>query len=177
MPTVFVDEYWAPLCRAAAATWPDANWPHWYLYDDNRAFKYVSHDASRLSESCKALMRQMSTVQCPRNSFPDLDLYAAGMNWLPLGGFLSRHSDSERHARTGWYRQWNAILFLSECEGGELVLEDKEFISPKCGRLVMFDPRLDHEVLPVRSGQRLSLSMFWWSLEGDGTTTKATFHE
>lgn len=166
-----------PICRAAAATWPAADWPHWHLYQTADSRKYATKDPARITLACQALLHEMARIECPPGTFPDFDLHGAGMHMLREGGYLKRHRDGEVHPLTGWYRRWNAILFLGDCEGGELVVEGHEPVEPRMGRLVTFDSQIPHEVLPVTAGERKSLSLFWWSVQGTGTSTQAQFHD
>jgi hypothetical protein len=172
---IVTDGFYLPLCRAAAATWPAPDWPHWHLYQTADSHKRATKDPDRLTPACRRLLQEMAVLTCPDGTFPDLDLHGAGMHWLQEGGYLARHRDGEVHPLTGWYRRWNAILFVSECEGGELVVDGQEPLQPRVGRLVTFDSQIPHEVRPVTGGKRKSLSLFWWSLAGDGASTQATF--
>lgn len=169
------DDNYLPLCLAAAETWPAPTWPHWHRYNYEHSNKYATKDPDRISRACRLLVDHMSCLWCPAGTFPDLNLHGAGMHWIREGGFLGKHRDSDVHPITGWYRKWNAILFLSDCEGGELLVDGCEPIKPKLGRMVQFDSHVPHEVLPVTSGDRKSVSLFWWSLDGEGDSLQATF--
>lgn len=150
------------LIDAALATWPDERWPHWHLYSGEYGVKRASKDPERLPAPCRILVERMAAIDIP-GCFPDLDLHGAGMHWIPSGGRLSRHIDSNIHPLTGWRRRANTILFLEGCGGGELKIMG-QLITPKSGRTVHFDCGEDcwHEVLPVESGNRRTLSLFWW---------------
>lgn len=171
-----IDDFYPALCRSAAATWPEQVWPHWYMYNDDHAVKFATKDPGRLTHPCRLLCDLLAAeCECPPDAFVDFDLHGAGMQWLPSGGYLRRHQDSARHPLLGWYRAWNAVLFLSECAGGELVIDGCDTVAPAVGRLVMFAPTIPHQVLPVTSGDRKTLCLFWWSHQGTGDSTRATF--
>jgi hypothetical protein len=164
-----------PLVNAARATWPDERWQHWHKYNDGNAIKLATKDPSRVTTPVAELIRQMATLQVEDGWFPDLDLHGAGMHWIQQGGYLGRHLDGQIHPLTGWYRRCNAIVFLDHCEGGELVIDGQEPIVPEPGRLICFNADQWHEVRPVISGQRRSVSLFWWSVDGTGTRDRAFF--
>lgn len=163
------------LIEAAVVTWPCPSWQRWHCYNDCNAAKYATKDPYSITPPCRILLDQMAALDCPPHCFPDLDLHGAGMHWMREGGFLGLHQDGEKHPLTGWYRKWNAILFLSETTGGELKVEGHSPIKPAPGRLVQFDSNIPHQVLPVISGERMSLSIFWWSLTGEGESCQARF--
>lgn len=158
------------LVRAAVASWPDARWPHWHRYVGSHGDKYASKDAARLPTPCRLLTEQMAGLSVPGDEcFPDMDLHAAGMHWIPEGGCLPLHFDAQSHPLTGWARRFNAILYLSDCIGGDLVARDCDGVetgrvSPVANRLVVLDASCRHEVEAVRLGHRLSLAVYWWSV-------------
>lgn len=162
------------LVSAAQVEWPNDTWPHWHRYNDCNSVKYSSKDATRLTPACRLLVDEIAQRDVPDGFFPDLTLYGAGMHMIKRGGHLSLHRDAERHPVTGWYRRLNAVLYLTDCSGGELVIGNK-VIKPVAGRLVTFSCELKHSVNVVESGVRNSLALFWWSLDGSGDTTSATF--
>lgn len=171
-----MDEFRPGLCLAAATEWPDNKWPHWHLYSYADSQKYASKDASRLTPACKVLINLLAGQSiAPADTFPDLSLHGAGMHMIETGGYLKRHTDGERHPTTGWFRRFNAIVFLSDCDGGELVIDGHDPVRPRFGQVVGFESSVPHEVLPVTGGVRKTLSLFWWSLDGIGETTAATF--
>jgi len=167
---------WLPIIRSARSVIPSTTWPYWHKYSDENSTKYATKDPSRLSESCKLLLQLIClNVAAPDESFPDFDLHGAGLHWIPEGGHLSHHRDGEIHPLTGWNRKASSILFLSDCLGGDLVVDGYEPIRPEPGKLVTFESNLGHKVNQVIRGDRYTLSLFWWSLNGDGVTEKATF--
>jgi len=170
-----IKNYFLPLVRAANQEWPEPDWPYWHLYSNEDSVKRASKDPCRLTPSCKLLLAKMAEHPVDDGLFPDMALHGAGMHEIPEGGHLSLHKDSERHPAKPWFRKLNMVLFLSECEGGELEIEGQSLIIPEPGKAVVFSPGLSHQVLPVTAGSRRSLSLFWWGLDGDGDTTSARF--
>ena len=170
------DNWFAPeLCRAACAEWPDERWPYWLRYEDARGSKYVTRDPDRLTPACKALVQQMLGLRLDGllylpDTFPDTSLYGAGMSMFLRGSDLPLHLDSDHNPITKWERAASAILYLSECDGGELQLWNRtgirvdKWVAPKVGRLVIFEcgDTSWHSVAPVIAGRRLALSLFFW---------------
>lgn len=182
--TVTTYPAWLPLVRAAEATWPDKDWPYWHVYQTEHSVKFATKDAYRLTAPCQILLNHMLThvtANIPEfqsaKVFPDLDLHGAGMHWIPKDGFLAPHVDSEKHPVRQWFRVASSVLFLSECEGGELCVEGLDPIAPNPGKLVTLPSNRKHWVRPVLAGNRYTLSVFWWALEGHGSTTSATFED
>lgn len=163
------------LIEAARNTWPRSDWPHWHKYDDGNSVKYATKDYQRVTSAVSECIRQMAAMPVCPGLFPDLDLHGAGMHWIPEGGYLRRHLDGQMHPLTGWYRKTNAIVFLDSCEGGELVIDGQESIKPEPGKLVMFDSHIWHEVQQVTKGERRSISLFWWSIDGSGERDRVLF--
>lgn len=167
---------WLPLIKAAVACMPDERWPHWHKYNDSDSVKYATKDPARIPEPCKLLIPLIClNAKTGCDSFPDLDLHGAGVHWIPENGRLNHHKDSQRHPAAGWYRRRSSVLFLSECSGGTLEVDGYGTIIPKPGVLVTFDSQLGHKVNPVTKGNRYTLSVFWWSLTGSGTSERAEF--
>lgn len=168
---VFDDCYPRGLINAALATWPDERWSGWHRYTGEMGEKYATKDSLRLPAACQLLINMMAVHSVHVRYFPDLDLHGAGMHWIKEGGHLPLHRDAETHPLTGWTRRVNAVLFLESCDGGELRFEDSnEVIEPKPGRLVMFPVDQPHEVFPVKSASRRTLSLFWWEdVESNGS--------
>lgn len=168
-----------PLVEAARESWPRKDWPHWHRYSGNDSEKYATKDRLRLTYPCSLLIQGMITKlseNCPlvKGSFPDLELYGSGMHWIPEGGFLAPHVDSEKHAFHEWYRVASSVLFISPCEGGELVVDGKSVpVNP--GSIATIDSSVKHWVNPVTKGERYTLSVFWWSRNGSGDRVSAKF--
>lgn len=164
-----------PLVEAARATWPSETWPHWHKYSDNNAVKYATKDPARVTAPVSELIRRMAALPVDSGWFPDLDLHGAGMHWIPPGGHLGRHLDGAVHPLTNWFRKGNAILFLDRCEGGELAIDGQDPIVPEPGKLIMFSSDQWHEVRPVIAGDRRSVSLFWWGIDGSGVRDRVKF--
>ena len=174
---VRIVEDFAPigLVNAARATWPDERWPYWHRYSGTMGEKFATKDPSRLTLPCQQIIGQMSGVVVPDpECFPDLELHGAGMHWIREGGCLPCHRDAVAHPLTGWTRRYNAILYLDTCSGGDLVFSDDNNaetsrVAPVKNRLVIFPVSSRHEVEPVISGERRSLSLFWWDNTGSAS--------
>lgn len=174
----FIDDWVSPeMCRAACAEWPNEQWIHWLRYEGERGTKYVTKDVLRLTPTCTEIIRDMTKLPIEKltgiaETFPDTSLYGAGMSWIPTGGELPLHLDSDHHPIASWERSVSAVLYLSECEGGELSLWNAEGnavekqIAPRPGRLVLFECTdvSWHSVSKVVTGRRLSVSMFFWRI-------------
>lgn len=154
------------LINAASAQWPSREWPYWHRYTGKYGDKFASKDPARLPIACMELIRLMSVLSVGDDGcFPDLDLHAAGMHWIPEGGRLPLHKDAEVHPLKGWRRRFNAVLYLDDCKGGELKFDTGQTVKSTRNTLVMFPVSRPHEVLPVVKGNRRSLSLFWWDCE------------
>ena len=186
MSHVVIDNF-APsgLVRALAETWLPRDSGHWHLYDNG---KRATKDPERLPQAAKELLRIMSTIDVgsllgPDDSFPDLEfLHGAGLHQIDSGGSLGLHLDSERHPLLPWRREASVVLYLDDCDGGELELCDAngqqiEAIETKANRLVMFaTPGQWHRVNECRSIRR-SLCLFYWSRRDGGEQTRALFRD
>ena len=165
-----IDSYHRGLINAALATFPLEHWCGWHRYTGKQGEKFATKDSLRITPASKLLIDLMAAIEVGEGCFPDLDLHGAGMHWIKEGGSLPLHRDAQTHPLTGWTRRFNAILFLESCDGGELRFEDTgEEIQPEAGRLIIFPVNSPHQVLPVKKGNRRTLSLFWWDLsESDG---------
>ncbi len=176
----------AELCRAACAEWPDERWQHWLRYDGERGTKFATRDALRVPPICQEIIRDLLRLPLERltglaGTFPDANLYGAGMHWIPAGGALPLHLDGDHNPVTGWERAASALVYVSPCEGGDLQLWDAagktivKSIAPQPGRLVVFEcgDNSWHSVAPVTGGNRLSLSSFFWRLPRHSTYRRA----
>jgi hypothetical protein len=185
-PYLVIDDWLSPeLCRAACAEWPSDDWGHWFRYVDARGNKSVSHDADRLPPACKEIVRELARLPLGellgvQDSFPDLLLYGAGMSMIHAGGDLPLHLDSDHHPLKKWERAASAIVYLSECVGGNLQLwkgdrsEVAVSIGPMPGRLAIFEcgDNSWHAVSPVVRGCRMSLSLFFWRMSRESKSHK-----
>lgn len=177
-----IDNFAPPaLVRGLTATWLPSTSAFWHVYDNG---KRCTKDPSRLPLIANLLLQQIAAVEDPitRGTFPDLEyLHGAGLHEMPIGGTLGLHLDSERHPLLPWRREASAVLYLDDCDGGELELCDAagvvlERIESRANRLVLFStPGQWHRVAECRSIRR-SLCLFFWSLcdQPTGATT-ATF--
>lgn len=165
------------LINAALAQWPARDWSHWHRYTGEHGDKLASKDPARLPTACLELIRLMAVMNVGDDGcFPDLDLHAAGMHWIPEGGCLPLHRDAEVHPLKGWRRRFNAVLYLDSCEGGQLRFDTGQTVHSFRNTLVMFPVLKPHEVLPVTKGDRRSLSLFWWDHEPCSGETHSDFN-
>lgn len=175
-PVLIRDDFAPPeLLRAAAATWPRADWPYWHRYDDQCSRKFATRDPDRLPRAAQQLVDRIAELPVGGDAFPDFDLHGAGLHMLPPGGFLGRHRDGARHPLTDWTRIANAILFIDEWQddwGGQLCFYDDDGretarVAPAFNRLALFrTPEVWHSVLPVTGPvPRRTITLFWWSLQ------------
>jgi len=165
------------------ATWPALDQPIWHHYTSKNGIKHATKETKGLPIAAHTLLTFISKCNNQTHlhpfSFPDFDLYGAGLHEIPDKGFLTKHLDSDHIPhRKDWVRTFSTVLFLNEVDGGELVLHniDNEsiVIQPKKNRLVTFEctDETYHEVLPVQSKQsvympepRRTLSLFWWRID------------
>jgi predicted 2-oxoglutarate/Fe(II)-dependent dioxygenase YbiX len=122
----------------------------------------------RLVEQCLRTLRDLLQLEGPL--YPETVILAA----LGPGGYHSRHADNVRQNEQGeWVanhtpqRDLTAIYYLNdEFDGGEIVFERQELtIEPRRGLLLGFPSGAAHlhEVLPVRSGVRYTLPVWFTS--------------
>ena len=168
MTHIVVDNF-APLglIRSLAATWLPADSGHWHLYDNG---KRATKDAAHIPRAGRALLEQMAAIDVEAaigvaGAFPDLEyLHGAGLHQIDAGGLLGRHLDSERHPVLPWKREASAVLYVDDCDGGELVIGD-ERIDVVQNRLVLFStPGQWHRVAECRSIRR-SVCLFFWRID------------
>jgi hypothetical protein len=157
------------LLRAAIAEFPGPDWRHWHKYADGNAVKYGTRDRLRIPPACWEVLRSLFALPIEEltgisGTFPDVELYGAGLHLIPAGGHLGMHLDSDHHPITGWKREFSGVLFLEENVGGELVLGETN-IEPRFNRLAMFrcTDQSWHGVPNPPRFDRKTLSVFWWS--------------
>jgi len=120
----------------------------------------------RLIEEC--LRNIGSQLRPPEPLYPETVILAA----IGAGGHHSRHADNCRLNEQGdWvanhtpHRDVTAIYYLNEeFEGGEIVFERAQMtVTPRRGLLLVFpsDAEHVHEVLPVRSGVRYTMPIWF----------------
>lgn len=112
-----------------------------------------------LTKIYSALREEFSKSVGPLDCVQDADS-AINVNTLEVGERYEKHVDS-------W--DFTAVVFLTECEGGELVVYTKDGpikLVPIRGLSIIFEgKRVPHEVLPVLSGSRKTL-LFAFAREG-----------
>ena len=120
----------------------------------------------RLVERCLCGIRHRLQLTDPL--YPETVILAA----LGAGGHHSRHADNCRENEDGdWvanhtpHRDVSAIYYLNgEFDGGEIVFEQAQLVvKPRRGLLLAFPSDADHthEVLPVRSGVRYTMPIWF----------------
>jgi predicted 2-oxoglutarate/Fe(II)-dependent dioxygenase YbiX len=120
----------------------------------------------RLVERCLCSIRHQLQLTDPL--YPETVILAA----LGAGGHHSRHADNCRENEDGdWvanhtpHRDVSAIYYLNDTfDGGEIVFERAQLVvKPRRGLLLAFPSDADHahEVLPVRSGVRYTMPIWF----------------
>lgn len=171
-PTLIVDNFFEPMFF---------NWllaekkalKKYHFYNDEHTKKITSVPGDIPPRFLKALksLAQPSLFYgryFPEWTEPDLSFYGAGVSIMRPGDFLKPHVDHATHPNTGFTRMYNALLYLTECKGGELRLigADTEFrLKPKPNRVVFFQSHGNavHAVEPVLEGERIALSVYFYS--------------
>lgn len=184
---IVLDNWLSPgLLRAVAETWPHANSTHWHAYRDKNSVKLASRSWEGIPRAASLALDRMAEIDVESllglsDAFPDLDgLNGAGLHQMSDGGFLGLHLDAESHPLRPWIRAASGVLYLDDCDGGELELCDDagnahESITPKRNRLALFTcPGQWHRVKECRSMRR-SLCLFWWTSGTCSGATSATF--
>lgn len=185
MTHIIRDNFAAPeLMRSLAATWLPRDCPHWHVYDNG---KLATKDSGRIPTAGRLLLQSMASLPIGEmlgvaDTFPDIEyLHGAGLHQIDAGGFLGLHLDSERHPLLPWRREASAILYVDDCDGGELELCDSSGVTTDRievveNRLVIFaTPVQWHRVVDCRSVRR-SLCLFWWSIDATASgNTRANF--
>jgi hypothetical protein len=178
-PVIVVDDCFPRPAIEAAADSFDAV-AEWVRYDSVLEAKRTTR---RLTPECAALMTAMQ-VMCPADLATDATLHGGGMHEIQPGGWLSTHLDCDRHPVSGYRRAWNAILYLTTCEGGELELREVPTAEPTridavASRLVLFETSDTswHGVATVNGTiARRSLACYWWDRSiGPTTRPRALF--
>lgn len=141
----------------------------YHAYDDKNARKITSVPGGVTGAMKDALeVMAASGEKWIPDAEPDRTFYGAGVSIMRPGDFLKPHIDHATHPHTGKTRMHNFLLYLTDCEGGELRLigPDSELkIRPKRNRAVIFQSHGNavHAVEPVISGERIALSVYFYS--------------
>jgi predicted 2-oxoglutarate/Fe(II)-dependent dioxygenase YbiX len=136
---------------------------HWHQFHDDADAAAI---VSRLVEECLCSMHSHLRFADPL--YPETVILAA----LRAGGHHSRHADNCRQNEQGeWipnhtpHRDVSAIYYLNDAfDGGEIVFHRPQLVvKPRRGLLVAFPSDVDHthEVLPVRSGVRYTMPLWF----------------
>lgn len=177
MDNYFPEDVFAELAKAS----PLEVLTKIYRYDDENARKITSVPMS-VHGVFRDALGIMAGQETPKKSMPDLSFYGAGVFIMREGDFLKAHVDHAMHPHLRIARMYNLLVYLTECDGGELRLigDDSEFkIKPKKNRGVLFQSygNAVHAVEPVKSGVRVALSVYFYSEEfiPIRSNTKAVF--
>lgn len=149
---------------AALAAWPADGW-HEYA-----SGKRVSRPETMLPAPIAELVHRMATL--PGLGLPDLSLWGAGLHEIPPGRGLGWHTDAERHPHLGFARRRSGVLYL--CGDGYIGFRDGVWVTPRPGRLVVFNGSASHRVGPVTHVRR-SVSLFWYDRPAKEGRTRAEF--
>jgi len=139
---------------------PVVYWPQFHRTSDGAEI------VPRLVDQCLCLIGRQ--LQLSGQLLPETVILSA----LGVGGCHSRHADNCRQNEQGdWVanhtpqRDVSAIYYLNdEFDGGEIVFERSQLmIKPQRGLLLAFPSDADHahEVLPVRSGIRFAMPIWF----------------
>lgn len=120
----------------------------------------------KLIRACLSAIR--APLQAPEELYPETFILAA----MGPGGRHARHADNCQQNERGYWvpnhtpqRDVSAIYYLNEAfEGGEIVFDREALVvKPRRGLLVTFPSDRDHvhEVLPVRSGVRYTMAIWF----------------
>ena len=135
-------------------------------WDQFRDFPDAAEIVPRLIEEC--LRHIGSRLELKDPLYPETVILAA----MGAGGHHSRHADNCRQNEQGdWvanhtpHRDVSAICYLNdEFDGGEIFFERAQLtVKPRRGLLLAFPSDADHvhEVLPVRSGVRYTMPIWF----------------
>ena len=136
---------------------------YWPLFRDAEDAAEI---VPRLVEEC---LRNISNQLRPSEPlYPETVILAA----MGAGGHHDRHADNSRQNEQGeWVanhtpqRDVSAIYYLNdEFEGGEIVFDRAQLgVNPRRGLLLAFPSDADHvhEILPVRSGARYTMAIWF----------------
>lgn len=168
------------LIDRAIKSWPSCEWNGWHCYENG---KKASKPGFRIPAACQTLIDRISDIDLGE-LFPDRGLHGAGLHQMEAGRKLGLHLDTERHPLYSWKREYSAILYLDNCEGGELEFTDPSgktlcSVVPCHNRIVLFaTPSQWHRVRVTKSIRR-ALCVFFWSecQEVAGMASRAKFVE
>lgn len=189
---IVIDDFMSPgLLRAVASSWPEQTSSHWHAYHDRNSVKLASRCWDGMPRAAQTALAEMAKIDVESllgfpECFPDLDgLNGSGLHSMSAGGKLGLHLDAEFHPLRPWRRVASAVLYLDQCDGGQLELCEPDGtvirdIEPQFNRLALFAcPGAWHRVAECRSLRR-SLCLFWWvetqwDSQGQAGAMSATF--
>lgn len=186
MTHAVIDNYLAGgLIESARATWPKESWPYWHQYENAKlASRSPYRGIFEFPKAVELILAQLAEIAvaqllfkyepAPPRLFPDVEfLHGAGMHQMKAGTSLGLHKDTDRHPSKPWKREATALLYLDDCEGGELDLTDasgklQKRIGPVRNRLVLFATPAQWHRVNETLGTRRSVCLFFWSICDDG---------
>lgn len=169
MPYRIIDNFAPPaLVRGLTATWLPADSGHWHYSNGKR----VTKDASQLPQAAVMLLHHMALWVPDKtwkveNAFPDIEfLHGAGLSDMEVGSELGLHTDADYHPTLPWRREMSTILYLNDCQGGDLVLHGAgdTVVSPVENRFVAFTTRGQPHRVTRCGTPRKAICLFWWSV-------------
>ena len=130
----------------------------------------------RLRDKALAAAERVAASLLPSHSEDDPIFveFATLLSWLP-GSQLAQHDDVSGGAHLQ-HRHLSGVVYLSSCgadfTGGEFASEGRALHTPQEGDQVLFPSTLRHAVLPVTSGRRVTLSI-WFTRTGSSAEDSA----
>lgn len=96
------------------------------------------------------------------NSYHNIQDHYKVVSWLPPQPAMVAHSDRWNIDGEDFVPSITTLLYLtSDFEGGELHFPDHDItFKPKAGDIVSFFSKTKHEVMPVKSGRRITTQLF-----------------
>lgn len=181
-PHVVMEDFIQPNVAAnMAALFPPPSWKHWKRHRHDKSDKLACGDLEAIGQysysvgyllkwlNSAAVVRLVSTI-LGKAVQPDLGYFGGGLHLITKGGFLGVHTDFNMHPlRKGWKRAANLLVYLNECDGGNLELWDyrgwQKSVAPKPGRAVLFGTTaysLHGHPTPLSSKERKSLAVYYY---------------
>jgi hypothetical protein len=130
----------------------------------------------RLRDKALAAAERVATSLLPSHGEDDplFIEFATLLSWLP-GSELGWHDDVSGGAHLQ-HRHLSGVVYLSSggahFTGGEFAAEGRPLHTPAEGELVLFPSSLRHAVLPVTSGRRVTISL-WFTRTGSAAEDSA----
>lgn len=176
MSVVVRQDFLPPWILAAAqASFPTKDWEYWHKYPNG---KRATVDHSRIPPGCKlALDHMATTIQTPKDVFPDMEFYGAGLHLMVPGTKLGLHYDAQKHPTRLWKRTGSAVLVLDERAPNDGALRIQSTDHPVSeNMLIIFPAEYEHSVSKVIRSDRRTLAVFYWVQDKNASGSEtATF--